>query len=161
MKKAVFFDLYQTLVRYDPPREQVVAATLREFGIEADPARFTGPLVTADEFMYRVMAERPLGQRSREERLALFTRHQELLFEEAGVSVPPSLIPRMLEKMQAGSALAVFDDVPATLDRLRGRGVTVGLISNVDTDMLQAGEAYYFRHPPNFGATNFYWKPSP
>ncbi len=136
MKKAVFFDFYQTLVRYDPPREQIIADVLREYGHDLPAERFVQPLVAADEFMYRAMSERPLGQLSREQRLALYVRHQEILFERAGVAVEPSLIPVMLGKMQAANAgLATFDDVLPTLDRLRAGKTLTGLISNVDTDI--------------------------
>ena len=134
--KAVFFDLYQTLVRYDPPREQLIATTLGEYGIEAKPEQFVGPLVAADEFIYQSMASRPLGQQSPEERMALYIRHLEILFEKAGITVEPSLIPRMLKRMQEyQSSMVLFDDVAATLDDLKQRGIILGLISNVDTDM--------------------------
>jgi HAD superfamily hydrolase (TIGR01549 family) len=136
MIKAVFFDFFQTLVRYDPPREQIIADVLREYGHDLPPERFVRPLVTADEFMYRAMSEKPLGQLSPEQRLALYVRHQEILFEQAGVEVDADLIPVMLGKMQeAGSGLATFEDVLPALDRLREGGNLTGLISNVDTDI--------------------------
>jgi putative hydrolase of the HAD superfamily len=136
MIKAVFFDFYQTLVRYDPPREQIIADVLRGYGHDLPAAHFVQPLVAADEFMYRAMSERPLGQLSREQRLALYVRHQEILFEQAGVKVEPGLIPVMLQKMQTvDSGLATFDDVLPALDRLRASGKLTGLISNVDTDI--------------------------
>ncbi len=136
MKQAVFFDLYQTLVRYDPPREQTIADVLREYGHDLPAERFVEPLVKADEFMYRAMSERPLGQLTREQRLALYVRHQEILFEQAGVPVEPEIIPAMLMKMQAANqGLTTFDDVLPTLDRLREAGKLTGLISNVDTDI--------------------------
>ena len=34
MIKAVFFDLYQTLVRYDPPREDIESKMLKDLGID-------------------------------------------------------------------------------------------------------------------------------
>ena len=36
MIRAVFFDLYQTLVRYDPPREDLISGALGDFGIVGD-----------------------------------------------------------------------------------------------------------------------------
>ena len=33
MIKAVFFDLYHTLVRYEPPREELQSKALKDFGI--------------------------------------------------------------------------------------------------------------------------------
>ncbi len=56
MIKAVFFDLYHTLVRYDPPREELQAKVLKDFGIEVKPELFRRPLVIADEFIYQEIA---------------------------------------------------------------------------------------------------------
>jgi len=46
MIKAVFFDLYHTLVRYEPPREETQARGLKELGIETRPNEAG---ITADE----------------------------------------------------------------------------------------------------------------
>ena len=37
MIKAVFFDMYNTLICYDPPREKNQAAALKKFGVEIQP----------------------------------------------------------------------------------------------------------------------------
>ena len=74
MFKTVFFDLYNTLVRYEPPREQIQVEALKEFGISADAEAFLWPLVAADEFMYQEMARLPLSQRSESDRMALCGR---------------------------------------------------------------------------------------
>jgi putative hydrolase of the HAD superfamily len=52
MIKAVFFDLYQTLVRYEPPREEIEAKVLKNFGIEVTPEALVRPIIVADEFIY-------------------------------------------------------------------------------------------------------------
>ena len=52
MIKAVFFDLYYTLVRYDPPREDLARESLSEFGIEASLEALRRGLSVADEFFY-------------------------------------------------------------------------------------------------------------
>jgi FMN phosphatase YigB (HAD superfamily) len=37
MIKAVFFDLYHTLVHYQPSQEELEAEALKELGIDIDP----------------------------------------------------------------------------------------------------------------------------
>ena len=37
MVKAVFFDFYNTLVNYDPPREELEARALKDLGIDVSP----------------------------------------------------------------------------------------------------------------------------
>lgn len=136
MIKAVFFDLYQTLITYDPPREELVARTLRELGIERDPAIFRRPLVTADEFIYEEIARLPLSQRSQEEKVSLYTQHQSIVLKEAGIEADRKLAMSLLGKMQQYSMnLVLFNDVATALDELKRRGLVLGLISNVEQEM--------------------------
>ena len=136
MIKAVFFDLYQTLITYDPPREELVARSLKELGIERDPAIFRRPLVTADEFIYEEIARLPLSQRSPEEKVSLYAEHQSIVLKEAGIEADSKLAMGLLGKMQQyGMNLVLFDDVEPTLDDLKKRGLILGLISNVEQEM--------------------------
>lgn len=139
--KAVFFDLFQTLVKYDPPREEIIAKALKEFDIDVDPESLVQPIVAADQYMYQAMAVRPMGVRSSEERFALYMKHHEILFEKAGISIEPDIIPQVLRHMQASdSSLKLFDDVVPALEKLKRRGLILGLISNVDSDMSEQFE---------------------
>ncbi len=136
MIKAVFFDLYHTLVRYDPPREELQARTLKEFGIEARPEVFRRPLVIADEFIYQQIARSPLSQRSEKDKMALYARYEEILLKEAGIEASEQLILGVLGKMrQLDMKLVLFDDVMPALTDLKGQGLILGLISNVDRDI--------------------------
>jgi putative hydrolase of the HAD superfamily len=136
MIKAVFFDLFQTLVRYEPPREELLARALKDFGIEVAPDVLSHPLVSADEYIYREMARRPLSQRTPEEKMAIYRRHQEILLEEAGITAAPEVVMGVLGKMQQQKmTLVLFDDVAPTLDDLKSRGLVLGMVSNIDSDM--------------------------
>ena len=57
MIKAVFFDLYHTLVHYEPPREELLAKALNELGVGLKPTDLSRPLVIADEFLYAEQQE--------------------------------------------------------------------------------------------------------
>jgi putative hydrolase of the HAD superfamily len=139
MIKAVFFDLYHTLVRYKPPQEELEAKALKDLGIEVSPEVFHRPLVMADEFIYQEIARRPLSQRSPEEKMALYAQYQGIVLKEAGVKADQKLILTLLGKMQQFKMkLALFDDVAPALDDLKGRGLILGLISNVEHDMTAA-----------------------
>ena len=138
MVEAVFFDLFQTLVKYDPPREEIIARALHEYDIEIEPDSLVQPLVAADQYMYQAMALRPMGVRSAEERFALYMKHHEILFEKAGLNIDRELIPDILKRMQASnSSLILFVDVVPTIVELKRRGMILGLISNVDSDMSE------------------------
>jgi putative hydrolase of the HAD superfamily len=136
MIKAVFFDLYHTLVRYEPPQEELEAKALKDFGIDTSPEVFHRPLVIADEFIYQEIAQRPLSQRSQEEKMALYAQYQGILLKEAGIEASEKLVLGMLAKMQQFKMkLVLFDDVAPALSDLKGRGLILGLISNVEKDM--------------------------
>jgi len=136
MIKAVFFDLYHTLVRYEPPREELQARALKDFGIEVNPEVLRQPLVTADEFIYQEIARSPLSQRSDKDKMALYARYQGILLREAGIEASEQLILGLLGKMrQFDMKLVLFDDVVPALTDLKGRGLILGLISNIDSDI--------------------------
>jgi putative hydrolase of the HAD superfamily len=138
MIKAVFFDLYQTLVRYEPPREEVEARVLKDFSIETTPAALARPMIAADEFIYNEIARRPLSARSQEEKFALYAQYQAILLQQADIKYDQKIIPRLLAAMQQSRLeLVLFDDVAPALTNLASRGLTLGLISNVEQDMAQ------------------------
>ncbi len=141
MIKGVFFDLYQTLIHYDPPREEIIAQALTEFGIEQKPEIFREPIVTADEFIYGEIARKPLSARSTEEKMALYARHQAIMLKESGIDADENLIMKLLARMQQTSLnLVLFDDVAPTLNDLKKQGLTLGLISNVEDNMADTLE---------------------
>jgi len=136
MIKAAFFDLYHTLVRYEPPREELQARALKEFGIEVEPEIFRRPLIVADEFIYQEIARTSLSKRSKEDKMALWAQYEGVLLREAGIEATEQLILGLLGKMQQfDMKLVLFDDVVPALTDLKKRGLILGLISNVDRDI--------------------------
>jgi putative hydrolase of the HAD superfamily len=136
MIKAVFFDLYHTLVTYDPPQEELEVRALKELGIDADPEDFRRPLVIADEYIYGEIARQPLSFRSPEEKLALYARYQEIALREAGIEYDKKLVLSVLGKAQQFKMnLVLFDDVAPALTDLKARGLILGLISNIEQDI--------------------------
>jgi putative hydrolase of the HAD superfamily len=136
MIKAVFFDLYYTLVRYDPPQEELEANALKDLGINTSPDVFNKPMVMANEFIYQEIARRPLSKRSKEETIALYAQFQRIVLKEAGIEPDEKLVLAMLGKMQQfKTKLVLFDDVAPALNDLKSRGLILGLISNVERDL--------------------------
>jgi putative hydrolase of the HAD superfamily len=139
MIKAVFFDMYQTLVRYQPSQEELEARALGSLGINVTTEALHRPVFNANEFIYQQMAQRPLSRRSREETAALYTEYQRMVVKEAGLKVDEKIILRLLGMMQqAKMGLVLFDDVLPALDSLKKRKLTLGLISNIERDMTAA-----------------------
>ncbi|OGN96078.1 MAG: hypothetical protein A2Y89_04610 [Chloroflexi bacterium RBG_13_51_18] len=136
MIKAVFFDLYQTLVRYQPSQEELEAEALKNLGIDITAAALHLPILTANEYIYQQIARRPLSRRSREEVMALYMEYQRIVLKEAGITAEEKVVLNLLGMMQqAKMDLVLFDDVLKALDDLKKRGLKLGLISNIERDM--------------------------
>jgi len=136
MIKAVFFDLYHTLVHYEPSQEELEARALKSFGINVTAEALHRPILAANESIYQEIARRPLSQRSKEEVAALYADYQRTVVKEAGIAADDKLVLKLLGMMQqAKMKLVLFDDVPPALDDLKKRRLTLGLISNIERDM--------------------------
>ncbi len=136
MIKAVFFDLYHTLVGYDPPREELQAEALKELGVAVKPEVLRRPLVVADEYIYHEHARASLSQRPKEEQMAVWAQYERILLTEAGIEADDRLILGLVGKMKQFKLRQVlFDDVLPALSELKKRGLALGLISNIDKDI--------------------------
>jgi len=138
MIKAVFFDLYQTLVCYEPPRENIQAEVIKEFGIDTTPEKMLYPITAADEFIHQEHSRLAIGKRSDDEKKALWGQYQAVVLKEAGIEPTKELIRHILGKMQQIKFEPIlYDDVLSTLNELKEKGLILGLISNVDNDITQ------------------------
>ena len=136
MIKAVFFDLYQTLINYDPPREEQLAQIISDYGISVTADTLRRPMVVADEFIYEEHSRLPISKRSEKEQKTLFAQYQTILLKEAGIKYTPELISNNILKMQQVKFERVlFDDVLPALEQLKQNGIILGLISNIDSDI--------------------------
>jgi putative hydrolase of the HAD superfamily len=136
MIKAVFFDLYHTLVHYQPSQEELEAKALKDLGIDISPGALHRPILAANEFIYNEIAVRPLSTLSREEQAALYGRYQETVLKEAGIKYDQKLVFSLLKMMQqAKMDIVLFDDVKPALTALKEKGLILGLISNIEQDI--------------------------
>ena len=141
MIKAVFFDFYNTLVEYDPPREQLQVEACRDAGIEVTAEAIRRAIPAADEFFYLENARLPASKRSEEAKMELYARHEARLLEEAGVKVPREVALEVLSKLgavmrQSRAKFVLFPDVEPALAQLKARGLALGVITNIDYDLM-------------------------
>ncbi len=140
MIKAVFFDFFNTLANYHPPREQLQAAACREFGIEVETQAVRQALFAGDQFYDQEIVHFPLSKRSAGEKMALYGRYEAKILEAVGVEVSEELALQIMAKFgtlmrQAGARFVLFDDAEPALAQLKGRGLRLGLITNIDRDL--------------------------
>ena len=133
MIKAIFFDLYGTLVRFHPPREEVQTQACEPFGFTVTREGLVLGYALADEWMAKANASRKLvPQMAREERDRFFAEYECLVLRGAGVDVDLETAGRVWARVQEiPYGLAVFDDVLPVMDMLKLRGLTLGTLTNV------------------------------
>ncbi len=142
MIKAVFFDLYGTLARFFPLREEVQAKACESFGLAVTREGLVRGYLLADHWMSRVNAGIvPVPQLAEEERTHFFTEYERLVLQGAGLEADSETARRVWAKVrETPYDLALFDDALPVLDVLKRRELTLGLLSNIGRDIKALGE---------------------
>jgi len=137
--KAVFFDWFNTLALYHPPREELQAAACREHGIEVEPQQLTRSLFLADKYFWEENARSSISKRSSEEQKDVHTEYEIRLLKEVGIEATRDVAALVMSKTMASLAdmsFVLYGDVLPTIDALKQRGLVIGLISNIERDIL-------------------------
>ena len=135
MIRAVLFDVYGTIAGWSPSRYQLQRMACADFdlGDEVTPEGILKGYASADAYMTAENASNPLRLRDKEGRDEFFAEYERLVLQGCGIDVAPDLALEIFNRLkQAPSALTTFDDVVPTLAELRGRGLTLGVISNMN-----------------------------
>jgi putative hydrolase of the HAD superfamily len=140
LKKAVFFDWFNTLACYSPSREELQSQALREFGYNVSPEQLLPAILAADRDLFDEYAVYPVNKRSPEEQARIYYRYQQTVLGKVGVDVSgaPDLIPKVMKKardLYADIRFVLYDDALPALKSLKEKGLILGIISNVDSDM--------------------------
>jgi FMN phosphatase YigB (HAD superfamily) len=138
--KTVFFDWFNTLALYSPPREELQSQALREVGIDISPEKIRPALLIADKNFFEEYATSPIPNRSPEEQAKIYARYQQTILTESGVSVPdsPDILAKIMKKaneLYKDIKFVLFDDVLPIVKTLKGKNLTLGLLTNMHSDM--------------------------
>jgi putative hydrolase of the HAD superfamily len=135
MLKAVFFDMYGTIAGFEPSRLKVQSEACAPYGITITPEGILKGYKAADAYMARETAMQPLGRRTPAARDEFFGEYERLVIQGSGVEVSPDRAIEIWRVVQAiPHTLAPFQDVVPAMEKLRERGLTVGLITNMDRE---------------------------
>jgi len=138
MIKAIFFDWFYTLARFEPPRYQLYSQALREFGVELPPEKVMRGILIADQYFFEENAKSPVSERSPEEQARVYIYYPNTILAEAGVNATKELSLKILKRVREQFkkvAFALFDDVLSTLETLKQQNFILGLLTNLDSDM--------------------------
>lgn len=136
MVKAVFFDLVNTLVRHDPPPEERQYQALRQLGLEASREDLRRGFWAANDYFSRQAAQAPIESRPEAEKIEVFIEFERTWLREAGLDLSREMALEMLMQVRRDNpGIVPFEDTVPALTRLRQSGLTVGLVSNLDTTL--------------------------
>jgi len=136
--KAVFFDWFNTLARFDPPRQELYIQAFRQFGIKLPAKEVIRGILTADRYYFEENAKSPVEKRSPQEQLEVYVHYPKAILAEAGVEVPKELplkVMQIVAQQFKGVTFVLYDDVLSTLKTLKERKFILGLLTNLNKDM--------------------------
>lgn len=139
MIKAIFFDWFNTLAGFEPPREELYGRAFQQFGIELAPREIVRGILAADQYYSEENAKLPVEKRSAEEQAEIYSYYPKAILTEAGIKVAPELplkILKIVREQFEGATFVLFDDVLSTLKTLKERRLILGLLTNARKDML-------------------------
>ena len=134
MIETICFDLYGTLAGFLPDRFQIQSEACSRFGIKLTPEGVLRGYALADAFMSERNAVKPVRMMGDDERDLFFGEYERRVLRGCGydVTVEQAMeIWRAVRKVPY--KMARYDDALPALDMLKQRGLTLGLISNMNT----------------------------
>ena len=130
---AVFFDLYGTLVGFSPSRFEIQSTACADFGITLTPEGVLRGYRLADAFMAEQNRVKPLRLLNDAEREDFFARYEQRVLRGAGAEVTLERAADVWRRVrQVPYGMALFDDVAPTLETLRARDLTLGVVTNMN-----------------------------
>lgn len=149
MIKAVFFDWFNTLAHYYPPREELERQTLSELGFNVSPQVINRGFYLADKNFYEENARLPIRLRSLEEQLTIYSRFQVIILQEARITPAQDLVMKMMGRMRELNStmkFVLYDDVLPALKAVKDMKLTTGLLTNLQSEInsmcIKLGIAY-------------------
>ena len=136
MTHAVFFDFYNTLVGFNPPREEIHAAACRDMGVALSPEAIRSHLPPADEYYHKESLRLPISSRSQADQDEFYTRYERMVLQGAGAEVSAGVALAIFRWVrQHGWRIRLYEDSLPVIRNLKETGKVVGIVSNVDRDL--------------------------
>ena len=151
MIKVVFFDFYNTLARFWPPLDEIQQVACSELGLRVSKEGITQGYSVADRYFNQENERCPLALRTDEERLDFFAHYEQIILDNAGLSVSLDLAKRVWKMTTTvPKDFILFDDVIPALETLRSRGYVLGVLSNLRRDMSELSRRLKLSPPLDF-----------
>jgi putative hydrolase of the HAD superfamily len=136
--RAVFFDVGNTLIYPDPSVSEVCRQVLAEAGHTRELAAIDAYMPLVDAYYEERYAEDDAFWTDEERTHSVWVGMYSLLCRELGIEDEAVGIARhVYEEFGKPERWALYSDVRPAFERLRARGIAVGIISNWDTRLAR------------------------
>jgi putative hydrolase of the HAD superfamily len=138
--KAVFFDWFNTLADYYPPREELQSQAIGEFGFSVSTEQVKPALLDADKIVFDENARYPMRLRSKKEQTEVYIRYETLLLKNIGIDLSDDIntvaeIFQRAQELYGDIGFVLYDDVIPVMKKLKEVDMKIGLITNLEIDM--------------------------
>jgi HAD superfamily hydrolase (TIGR01549 family) len=136
MIRAVFFDFYGTLAGWEPAAGDIQRMSAAAEGLDVDSAAIEHAYPTANALLDRENARQRLASQTPEQRESFLAEYERTLLATAGYYVSLELARAIWRRVRsAPKELVLYPDARTTLQELRTQGFSLGVISNMGTDL--------------------------
>lgn len=133
MITSIFFDLYGTLAGFNPTRFQIQSEACAAFGVVLTEEGTVKGYGKADAYMTEQNSVRPLRERSKKGIAEFFREYECRVISGSGVEVDLETAGRIWDSVRAiPYDMVIFKDVTPVLKNLKGRGMKLGVLSNMN-----------------------------
>ncbi|MFC1951419.1 HAD family hydrolase [Chloroflexota bacterium] len=139
MIKAVFFDWFNTLADFKPPRHELYGQAFWQFGIELPPEDVIRGVLIADRHFFEENVKSPVRTRNPQEQMEVYLHYPKAILAESEVKAPEELSLKVIQivtEQFKKSTFVLFDDVLAALEALKQRNLILGLLTNATKDTI-------------------------
>jgi len=112
--KAIFFDWFNTLAHYYPPREELESQALKELGFNVSPKSISYGLYLGDKPLYEENARLPIRFEKPGRTTKLYAGFHRIILKETGINATEDRFFKLMSRMfqlNAGMKFVLFDDV--------------------------------------------------
>ncbi|MFA5399903.1 MAG: HAD-IA family hydrolase [Dehalococcoidia bacterium] len=134
MIKAVFFDFFNTLAYFDPPREQTYSEIAIGLGIKASADMITAALPEADAYWRAENFKQPVRRREQDDKVAVYKEYGSRILAGTGAT-PEQALQMLATAFSRGWVFKSFPDSVPALKLVKEKKMITGLISNVGQEI--------------------------
>jgi HAD superfamily hydrolase (TIGR01549 family) len=137
--KGIFFDWFNTLAHYDPPREEVYRSAFKEQGIELSFGQVYRGLLEGDRQFFSLRAQGFVKSKHLSEIEDVLTLYPLAICKVAGVSVSPDINVKILRQAlkNFNSQTVLYKDVLPLFSELKNKNYILGIITNADQAVIK------------------------